>query len=136
VRRWVPVVVLVALLSGCARGGAEPRGDPAVRVALAVLVLQRSPSPLSRHQAQRALGILQALRELKPEEREAARNLASQFDALLTASQREVLRAARERLRERVGGGPRPSPDPQRLAELRRRLLDRAIQVLRASGRP
>ncbi|MFN3285086.1 MAG: hypothetical protein ACK45F_02270 [bacterium] len=133
-RRWTLVLVLVAALSGCARGGAEPRGEPAVRVALAVLALQRSPVPLRGQQAQRALAILEALRELRPEEREAARSLASQFDALLTASQRQALRAAREQLRERVGGGRRPSPDPQRLAELRRRLLDRAIQVLRGAS--
>ncbi len=135
--RRVWVLVLAVLLLGCARGGAAVRAEPAVRVALAVLALQRSPVPMRGQQAQRALAILEALRDLRPEEREAARSLASQFDALLTASQREVLRAAREQLRERVGGGRRASPDPQRLAELRRRLLDRAIQALReAPDRP
>jgi predicted component of type VI protein secretion system len=135
--RLAACVVAALLVAGCGRSAAQPQPDPAVRVAAAVLALERSPTRLSPEQARRALPVLEALRDLRPEEREAARALAAQFDALLTPAQRDSLRAARERFRERIGGGPRRTPDPQRLAEFRRRLLDRAVTVLRmrAQGR-
>lgn len=107
-----------------------------MRVAAAVVALERSRTPLTTEQARQALPILEGLRDLRPEEREAARALADRFEALLTPAQRDSLRATRERLRERFGPGPRGSPDPQRLAEFRRRLLDRAVRLLEIrSGR-
>jgi hypothetical protein len=132
--RNAALLVAALVVAGCARGGAEPRGDPAVRVAAAVVALERSRTPLTREQAKAALPLLEALRDLRPEEREAARALVERFDALLTPAQRESLRAARERLRERPGARLRGSPDPQRLAEFRRRLVERAVGLLRAKA--
>lgn len=105
-----------------------------MRVAAAVVALERSRTPLTKEQARQALPILEGLRDLRPEEREAARALADRFEALLTPAQRDSLWATRERLRERFGPGPRGSPDPQRLAEFRRRLLDRAVRLLEISS--
>lgn len=129
--RWTAVLVALLALGACARGGAQPRADPAVWVALAVLALERSQAPLTPEQARQALPVLEALRALRPEEQQAAQALAERFDALLTPAQREALKAARERLRERLAGRPRQAtPDPQRAAEVRRRLVDRALRVL------
>jgi hypothetical protein len=132
-RGVLAAAVSVLLVAGCARASGEPRGDPAVRVAAAVLALERSSTPLTPQQARQAIPLLEALRDLRPEEREAARALVQRFDALLTPAQRQALRAARERLRERGSGvGLRPSPDPRRVAEFRGRLVERALRVLLA----
>lgn len=124
---------MVLLLAGCAKDSTGLRSDPALRVAVAVLVLERSRWPLSAEQARRTLPLLEALRELRPWEEEAARALVQRFDALLTPAQREVLRASRDRLRERSeAAARRGSLEPQRMAQVRLRLVERALQVLRA----
>jgi hypothetical protein len=137
-RNLAAVALAAVLLGGCAQGRAAPRADPASRVAAAVLALERSGRGLTRQQAQDVLPLLEVLRNLRPEEQEVAHRLLARFDALLTPAQKEALRTARERLQERVRSAPRPGPvDPERAAEFRRRLVERAMQLLerRARGR-
>lgn len=127
---------MVLLLAGCAKGGTGPRSDPALRMAVAVLVLERSRWPLSAEQARQTLPLLEALRELRPGEEEAAGALVQRFDALRTPAQRAVLRASRDRLRERSeAAARRGSLEPQRMAQARLRLVERALRVLQARSR-
>ncbi|MCS7171850.1 MAG: hypothetical protein N0A24_00260 [Armatimonadetes bacterium] len=137
-RNLAAIALAAVLLAGCAQGRAAPLGDPAFRVAAAVLALERSGAPLTPQQARQVLPLLEVLRNLRPEEREVAQRLLTRFEAVLTPAQKEALRTARERLRERVRSAPRPGPvDPERAAEFRSRLVDRAVHLLerRARGR-
>ncbi|MDR7415498.1 MAG: hypothetical protein QN193_09555 [Armatimonadota bacterium] len=137
-RNLTAIALAAVLLGGCAQGRAAPRGDPAFRVAAAVLALERSGRGLTPQQAKEVLPLLDVLRNLRPEEQDVAQRLLARFDALLTPTQKEALRTARERLQERIRSAPRPGPvDPERAAEFRRRLVGQAMQLLerRARGR-
>lgn len=159
-RRTALVLLALLAFAGCSRGGAAPaqtqRGDPAVRVALAVLALERSgEQPLTPDQARQILPLLKVLRDTSPDDRQVSQAIADQILAILTPDQRAALERMREQAQERLrqsrpGGSPGPgvggpgpggpgpggaSPDPGRRAELRRRAIDRAIRVLEAKVR-
>ncbi len=159
-RRPALVLVVLLALAGCSRGGAAPtqtqRGDPALRVALAVMALERSgEQPLSPDQARQVLPLLKVLRDTSPDDRQVSQAIADQILAILTPDQRAALERLREQAQERAQrrgqgrppgpgvGGPGPggpgsggaSPDPARRAEVRRRAVDRAIRVLESKVR-
>ena len=153
------LLLMTVLLAGaCGRGpSAAPtrRGDPGVRVAAAVLALERSGEHrLSAQQARQILPLLKVLRDTRPEDREASQALADQVMATLTPAQRAASDRLREQAQERFAqrgqggaplgvGGPgagEPAPgdaslDPARRAEFRRRALDRAIRLLQPKAR-
>ena len=153
-RPHAAAVLLALLLAGCSGGGApagqqpqaqSPQGsaaDPGIRVALAVVALERDPEhALTAEQAAKLLPWLRVMRDMRPDDREAAQTIADEAFAILTADQRAALERRREEARERSGqpggqgarrgpGGPGGPPDPSRRVEFRRRIFDRAIRVL------
>lgn len=152
--RIAALLLATALLAGaCAReqsaAPTTPRGDPALRVAAAVLALGRGgEEPLSVEQARKILPLMKVLRDTSPEDRAASQALADEVLAILTPAQRAALERLREQAQDRAGqrgqpGGPPGSgpgdpgagqggapPDPSRRAEFRRRAIDRAIRLL------
>jgi len=150
------IILLTGILAGCGPGGspsAPPQGqgpaaDPALRAALAVIALERDPaSALTDAQATKILPWLRVLRDMRPEDVEAAQTIADEVFAVLTPGQRSVLQRLQEENRERrraPGGqgaglpGARPpagdgfGPGPARRTEFRRRLIERAIRLLEA----
>jgi len=151
-QRWLILLVAI-LVTGCSRagdGGADRlrRGDPALRVALAIVALERSQEHrLTREQAGKILPLLKVLRDTRAEDREVAEAIADQVQGVLTPEQRAALQKLREEARERVRrpGGPGPGPpgrgqdgpgsDPARRAEFRQRALDRAIRIVEARAK-
>lgn len=152
-RTWL-ILLMALLAAGCSRGGEDSarrtrRGDPAIQAAFAIVALERSEEQrLTREQAGKILPLLKVLRDMSAEDRDAAQAVADQIRGLLTPGQQAALRQMREETRERSrrpggqGAGPLGrgqgggGPDPARRAELRRRALDRAIQIVEARAKP
>ncbi|MBI3975158.1 MAG: hypothetical protein HY334_02095 [Armatimonadetes bacterium] len=152
----VLLVLVAVMLAGCSRGGQPgaqqpqaqgPAADPGIRAALAVVALERDPDhAVTPEQAAKILPWLGVLRDMRPEDTEAGQAIADEILAVLTAEQRAALQRVREQARERVGppggegagpprAGPGPGPggnpsDPARRAQFRRRIFDRAIDLL------
>jgi hypothetical protein len=150
------IILLTITLAGCSGGGSPsgqsrgraPAPDPALRVVLAVVALERDPaSALTDAQAAKILPWLRVLRDMRPEDVEAAQTIADEVLALLTSGQRSVLQRLQEENRERRGApggqgaglpGARPpagdgsGPGPAGRTEFRRRLIERAIRLLEA----
>ncbi|MDR5682428.1 MAG: hypothetical protein QN163_00145 [Armatimonadota bacterium] len=145
--RFPALVVLVATLalSACGPGDsavqAQRRADPAVLVAAAIVALERSGEHrITPEQARQLLPLFEALRDTRPEERDATEAIARQIREVLTPQQQTALR----RMREEAGGARRRmgrptdgrgQPDPGRRAEARRAALDRAIRILEDRAR-
>ncbi len=110
-RRTALVLLALLAFAGCGRGGAAPaqtqRGDPAVRVALAVLALERSgEQPLTPDQARQVLPLLKVLRDTSPDDRQVSQAIADQILA------NPDTRPAR-RLGEDAGAGAGAPPPEQ-----------------------
>ncbi len=154
-RQAALVLVAVASLAACRGGAAQTpseRGDPALRVAIAVLALQRSgDQQLTADQIKQILPFLKVLRDTSPDDRPAVQAIADQIVTLFTPVQRAALDRLRAQgppqfqqrnpagsVRPGVGrAGPSGStPDPARRAEFRRRAIERAIRVLESTTAP
>lgn len=155
-RQAVLVLLAIVSLAACSGGAAQTpsdRGDPALRVAVAVLALQRSgDQELTADQIKQILPLLKVLRDTSPDDHPAVQAIADQIVTLFTPAQRAALDRLRAQgppqVQQRSPGnpaGPRPgvggagsgsTPDPTRRAEFRRRALDRAIRLLEANPAP
>lgn len=146
------LVVAAVLTAGCARSGSAQteqrrRGDPGMRVAGAIVLLQRSEQhQFTPDQARKILPLLKVLRDTKPADREASRALADQILNVFTPAQRQAMddmrRERRERFRRLPSEGSSPGAegpgrrfDPARRGEFRRRAIDRAVLLLEARAK-
>lgn len=152
---WIVVAVVgVAVVAGAGYWWTQrqaqakrPRGDPAVATAQALVALQRAPGldavRLTTQQIDTIIPLLRVLRDSDPNDREAVAAVVRDIRAVLTAEQIRALEGLRDRALQRVagtrqarrrppGGGENPGLT---VAELRRRVIDRAIRVLEGTRR-
>lgn len=150
-RRWwfwvaaVAVICAIVLAVGVRGRQARLARDPAFR-ALAVVALARDGAqhPLTKEQIRAIVPLLRSLKDLAPDEQEAARAVVREILNTLTPEQRAELRSRRPASLGRAGqngpgfggrfadGGGRGgdgSGPPDRL-QLRARLIDRAVGFL------
>jgi len=145
------VLCAVVLVAGLRARQGRLAGDPSFR-ALAVVALARDGAqhPLTKDQIHAIVPLLRSLKDLAPDEREAAQAVAREILNTLTPDQRAELRNQRAlalgRRTGRLGqggpgfggggrfagggGGGEGSGPPDRL-QLRARLIDRAIAFLK-----
>lgn len=152
-RRWLwaaaAAACVLVLAFGLRGRQVRPPADPAFR-ALAVVTLARDGAqhPLTRDQIRAIAPLLRSLRDIAPDEREAAQAVVREILNTLTSEQRAELRNRRPFFAgpragqpgpngSGLGGGGRRFPDgggggvaPQDRLQMRARLIDRAVSFL------
>ncbi|MDR7522755.1 MAG: hypothetical protein QN168_09860 [Armatimonadota bacterium] len=156
---WLAGAVAALVLAGggvyftrtrpAARPQAVAPRDPGLALILAIRTLERNPQTrLTREQVAQALPFVRALKDVPPQDAEAAAVIAEAVRRMFTPSQRAALEEARQRFRERVqaqrgpgtagdavppgplaGTAGAPLSDDQR-AQFRARAFERMIRYL------